>query len=244
MWFAVLIASVFATSVLSGVLGMAGGMILMAILVSMMSVPAAMIVHGAVQATSNGSRAWILRAHIRWRVLPPYLLGSAAALAVFTALTLVPDAGLVLVLVGVFAWLARLVPRLKGLDVERPATAVACGATVTAAQLFAGASGPLLDVFYLNASLDRYQVIASKAFTQTIGHLLKLAYYATLIGVAESLPWWLFVVAMATAVTGTRVGTRLLDRWRDEMFRSVSGWVILAIATVCVVKGVIELAAG
>ncbi len=244
MWFAVLIASVFATSVLSGVLGMAGGMILMAILVSMMSVPAAMIVHGAVQATSNGSRAWILRAHIRWRVLPPYLLGSAAALAVFKALTLVPDAGLVLVLVGVFAWLARLVPRLKGLDVERPATAVACGATVTAAQLFAGASGPLLDVFYLNASLDRYQVIASKAFTQTIGHLLKLAYYATLIGVAESLPWWLFVVAMATAVTGTRVGTRLLDRWRDEMFRSVSGWVILAIATVCVVKGVIELAAG
>ena len=177
MWLVFLLASVLATSVISGVLGMAGGMILMAILVSMMSVPGAMIVHGVVQATSNGSRAWFLRAHIRWRVLPPYLLGAAATLAAFTALTLVPEAGLVLVLVGIFPWLARIVPRLKGLDVERPATAVACGATVTAAQLFAGASGPLLDVFYLNSTMDRYQVVASKAFTQIIGHGLKLAYY-------------------------------------------------------------------
>lgn len=242
MWSTLLLASVFATSVLSGVLGMAGGMILMAILVYLMSVPAAMIIHGVVQATSNGSRAWFLRAHIRWRVLPPYLLGAAVTLAAFAALTLVPEAGLVLVLVGIFPWLARVVPRLQGLDVERPATAVACGATVTAAQLFAGASGPLLDVFYLNSSMDRYQVIASKAFTQTIGHGLKLAYYGTIIGVAETLPWWMFGAAMATAVAGTRVGTRLLGRLRDDVFRRVSGWVILAIAAVCVVKGGMELA--
>ena len=91
MWSTLLLASVFATSMLSGLLGMAGGMILMAILVSLMSVPGAMIVHGVVQATSNGSRAWFLRAHIRWRVLPPYLLGAAATLAAFTALTLHAD---------------------------------------------------------------------------------------------------------------------------------------------------------
>ena len=244
MGWTLLIASVFTTSVLSGVLGMAGGMILMAILVSMVSVSAAMIIHGVVQATSNGSRAWFLRAHIRWRVLPPYLLGALLTLTVFMALTLVPDAGLVLILVGIFPWLARIVPRLNGLDVERPAAAMACGATVTAAQLVAGASGPLLDVFYLNSSLNRYQVIASKAFTQTIGHLLKLAYYATFIGAAESLPWWTLVAAMATAVVGTRLGTRLLDRLHDDTFRRVSGWVILAIATFCVVKGGLELAGG
>lgn len=242
MWSMVLIVSVFATSVLSGVLGMAGGMILMAILVSMMSVSGAMIIHGVVQATANGSRAWFLRTHIRWRILPPYLLGAALPLAGFMALTLVPDTGLVLVLVGLFPWLARFVPRLKGLDVERPATAVACGATVTAAQLLAGASGPLLDVFYLNSSLDRYQIIASKAFTQTIGHLLKLAYYGTFIGAAETLPWWMFVGAMATAVAGTRLGTRLLDLLQDDTFRRVSGWVILAIAAFCVAKGGVELA--
>ena len=45
------------------------------------------------------------------------------------------------------------------------------GVVVSATQLLAGASGPLLDVFYLNTPLNRYQVIASKAITQTLGHV-------------------------------------------------------------------------
>ena len=40
---------------------------------------------------------------------------------------------------------ARLVPRLKGLDICSRPTAFLCGIVVTGAQLFAGASGPLLD---------------------------------------------------------------------------------------------------
>ena len=55
---------------------------------------------------------------------------------------------------------------------------------MTAAQLFAGASGPLLDFFYLHARLDRYQVVANKALTQTIGHMLKLVYYGGVMGVS------------------------------------------------------------
>ena len=74
-----LLVSVLATSAISGVLGMAGGMILMAILVSTVSVSAAMLIHGAVQATSNGSRAWFLRSHIQWHILPAYCLGAAVA---------------------------------------------------------------------------------------------------------------------------------------------------------------------
>ncbi len=81
-------------------------------------------------------------------------------------------------------WVALIVPKLNGLDVTHPATAVVCGTAVTAAQLFAGASGPLLDFFYLHARLDRYQVVANKALTQTIGHVLKLVYYGGVIGVS------------------------------------------------------------
>jgi uncharacterized membrane protein YfcA len=109
---------------------------------------------------------------------------------------------------------------------------------VTAAQLLAGASGPLLDMFYLNSTLTRHQVVASKAITQTLGHLLKLVYYGVLIGNADALPWWLYVAAMTVAVAGTRVGTRLLDKLADETFRRVSGWVILAIAAICMIQGV------
>ena len=72
-----ILASVLATSVLSGVLGMAGGIILMAILIAVMSVSGAMVVHGIVQGTANGSRAFFLRGHIVWRVMPFYVAGAA-----------------------------------------------------------------------------------------------------------------------------------------------------------------------
>ena len=235
---AIILLSVFATSILSGVLGMAGGMILMAVLVSTVSVASAMMIHGAVQATANGSRAWFLRTNIQWQILPSYLLGAVVALAVFAALTLVPDANLILILVGSFPFLARLVPHLRGLDVTRPLVAVNCGIVVTSAQLLAGVSGPLLDVFYLNSRLNRYQIIASKALTQTIGHLLKLVYYGLIIGVVDNVAAAFYLLAMTTAVIGTRLGTRLLDRVDDVRFRSISSYVILAIAALCIVRGI------
>ena len=241
MWLsALLLVSVLVTSILSGVLGMAGGMILMAILVSTVSVATAMMIHGVVQATSNGSRAWFLRSHVQWQILPAYLIGSGVALAGFMAFALVPDPGVVLILVGVFPWLARIVPNLKGLDINRPSTSFACGITVTSAQLIAGASGPLLDVFYLNSALSRHQIVASKALTQTLGHLIKLGYYGVFIGVVENMATWFYFAAMATAVLGARIGTRLLDKLEDDTFRRVSGWVILTIAGICVVSGVLK----
>ena len=70
----------------------------------------------------------------------------------------------------------RFAPRF-----ERPGEAVACGALVTAAHLLAGVSGPLLDVFFVRAELDRFEVIATKAVTQTAGHALKIVYFAVLV---------------------------------------------------------------
>ena len=233
----IIIGSVLATSILSGVLGMAGGMILMAILVSTLSVGSAMMLHGAVQAMANGSRSWFLRQHVQWQILPAYALGAVVTVAAFTALALVPDANLILILVGIMPFLARLVPHLRGLDVTHLPTAALCGLVVTAAQLFAGASGALLDVFYLNARLNRFEIIATKAFTQAAGHLLKLFYYGLIIGVTDSVATWVYVAAIATAVVGTRIGTKLLARFSDDGFRRVSGAVILLIGGACVLKG-------
>jgi uncharacterized membrane protein YfcA len=241
---ALILATVLITSVLSGILGMAGGMILMAVLVSVLSVGAAMMLHGAVQAVANGSRAWFLRTHIQWQILPAYLIGATLTVALFTLLTVLPDADLVLMGVGILPWLARAVPHLRGLNVTHQPTALACGVVVTAAQLFAGASGPLLDVFYLNSPLNRFQVIASKALTQAIGHVLKLVYYGLVVGVTDSVPLLLYGLAIATAVAGTRIGTRILGRFSDDRFRRLSGYAILAIATLCFLRGLEGLLGG
>lgn len=244
MLFALIVCSVFSTSVISGILGMAGGMILMAILVSTLSVANAMMLHGAVQASANGSRAWFLRSHIKWRLLPTYSIGAAASVALFTSLAFVPDPGIVLILVGLFPWVAQFTKGLQGLDITRPRTTITCGFIVTSAQLLAGASGPLLDVFYLKSSLTRHEIVANKALTQTLGHILKILYYGVIVAVTTTLPSWLFLAAIAATIAGTSVGTHLLNRWNDASFQRVSRLVIMTVATLCIVQGIWSIFGG
>ncbi len=243
MWIElVIVAAVVLTSLLSGVLGMAGGILLMAALVSLKPIAVAMIIHGVVQAVSNGSRAWLLRKHIVFQILPPYLLGAALSFGAFVSLTVVPNTAWVMIAIGGLPWLALVVPKLRGVDVTRPTTAAVCGATVTASQLFAGASGPLLNFFYLNTRLNRYQIVASKALTQTLGHLLKLTYYGGVIRVGDAGVNPVFLgCAVLAAVIGTRLGTRLLDRFGDGDFLRISEYVILAIGLYCIGDGLRRL---
>ena len=56
-----------ATAFLSGLFGMAGGLILIGVLLALMPLPTAMVLHAITQMASNGWRAFLWRAHIRWR---------------------------------------------------------------------------------------------------------------------------------------------------------------------------------
>ncbi|MGK0338243.1 MAG: hypothetical protein ACJAYE_001322 [Candidatus Azotimanducaceae bacterium] len=47
-----------------------------------------------------------------------------------------------------------------------------CGILVTTAQMLAGASGPLLDIFYVQSKLSRYETLGTKAITQTLGRFI------------------------------------------------------------------------
>ena len=213
----------------------------MAILITILPVTSAMILHGATQAMANGSRTYLLRKHLIWGLLPGYGLGAASAVAIATWLVLIPDPGVVLLAIGIFPWAAQWSNRLKGLNITQPLTTVACGFVVTFAQLIAGAAGPVLDVFYVNSGLGRQGIVANKALTQTIGHLLRILYYGVLISLTSQLPTWLFVASLVAAIFGTRVGTILLARWNDADFEKLSNRIILTVATICIFRGIYVL---
>ena len=235
--YVLIIITALATSILSGLVGMAGGVVLMAVLINLLPVSSAMVLHGITQFSANGARALILRKHLMWSLLPGYLGGAMLAVAAFSALLFVPDASVVLILIGLFPWLARLQPRFSVFNITRPTSSVICGLSVTSAQLLAGAAGPLLDLFYLNSGLGRETIVANKALTQTIGHLLRIIYYGAIISVATPIPNWLFLVAAIAAVAGTRLGTWLLSRWNDQRFQEVSSQIILVTGTICILQG-------
>ena len=125
-------------------------------------------------------------------------------LAGFAAVTLVPEPGVVLMLIGAFPWLARAMPANLVLDVRRPRHGILLRVRGhRRATPVPGPRGRCSMRFFLNSSLDRYQVVASKAFTQTLGHLAKIGYYGLLIGpVAETDiegPVWLIGAACLVA---------------------------------------------
>ena len=65
---------------------------------------------------------------------------------------------------------------------QRPAPRSPAGRSCTAARASCRACpGPLLDVFFVRAELDRFEVIATKAFTQVVGHVMKILYFAWLV---------------------------------------------------------------
>ena len=76
MTYVAILLSVFFTSLVSGLVGMAGGALLMAILVNILPVPSAMILHAITQLSSNSFRAFILREHLRPSFLFHYIIGA------------------------------------------------------------------------------------------------------------------------------------------------------------------------
>ncbi len=242
MLYVLLTLATFITSIISGVLSMAGGMILMGIFSFILSVPMAMVLHGLAQAFSNGSRVWLHRRHIRWNVLFPYTLGALIVLGTFSAFAFIPDVGLVFILIGSFPLLALVLPDSINLDMERKPVAFASGIVVTSAQMLAGASGPVLDIFYVKSRLTRHEILGTKAVTQTLGQVIKLVYYAVLLGTAsQDLPAWVFPAVIVAALAGNWIGKLVIERITDHQFKSAGRYIILVIGVIYIGKGGYEL---
>ena len=99
------------TSFLSGIFGMAGGMILIGILLVLMPVPEAMMLHGVTQMASNGWRGLLWWRHVRWSAVGAYVLGCAVALALWSFTRYVPSTPVALLMLGLTPFLVRLAPK-------------------------------------------------------------------------------------------------------------------------------------
>lgn len=219
--FAAIAVSVVTTSFISGILGMAGGMILMGILLALLPVPAAMMLHGVAQMAANGWRAWLWRHAVNWRVFRGFVLGALGVLAMFSLVQLSVGKSVAYLLLGTTPFIGWLLPRNFKLNVDRPWHPLICGVTCIAIQLLAGISGPLLDVFFVHSQMDRKQVVATKAIGQAFGHILKIFYFGMLLSTSPGVvEWWLAGACVALAVFGTTLSRKVLEAMTDANFRS------------------------
>lgn len=236
----VLIAlSVLATSFVSGVFGMAGGMVLIGILLLLLDVAPAMILFGVTQTASNGWRCLLWRAHIRWDIVWLYAIGSVLMFVLFRFIAFLPDKMTIYLGMGLMPFLVELLPHRLQPHIERRGAPLFCGALVMACQLLAGAAGNILDLFFNKSDLDRKAIVATKAATQTLAHILRVLYFGSLsMEALAELPWWIHLGCILLAFTGTSIATRVLNAMSDTNFKTWSRLIILAVSGLYILRGV------
>ena len=116
-----LAATAFATSVLSAIVGMAGGITLLAVMLLFFDPLVAIPLHGIVQLVSNSSRTVAQRSHVRWDIVWRYALPLLPLgwLGLLLAESISPDVARLII--GVFvlvatwrpAWMSRCLVLLR-----------------------------------------------------------------------------------------------------------------------------------
>ena len=236
-------ATVLATSFLSGIFGMAGGIILLGLLLLMLDVAPAMVIFGSTQMASNGWRSVLWRGYIRWDIFFGYLAGALTTFALMRFVDIVPGKPLIYLLLGLTPFALYLVPSRIFPDITTRGAPVLCGLIIMIPQLLAGAAGAMLDLFFQRSKLDRKTTVATKAVSQVAAHALRIGYYGQLEGAFDPrVPWWAYAGMMALAVCGTSLAAVVLHRMTDDGFRLWSKRIIMAVSTTYVARGLWLLA--
>ncbi len=242
-----LIGTAFVTAALSGVFGMAGGLVLMGALALVLPVQAAFVSHGILQLVANGWRAILHRRHVRWDIVGWYALASLIAAGVVSLLSFTPSKPLLFLLLGLVPGLTWLPQGWIKLDAGRPVQAFLSGLTVTGLNLTAGVAGPLLDIFFVRTELTRHAIVATKAATQMFAHLAKIAVYGAplvLSGGKGLPPAWVFALAIPLSMLGTFAGGAILDRMSDVNFKRWTRWIVTAVGVSYLIQAAQLFAAG
>lgn len=241
--FAILCLASLVTAAVSAVLGMAGGIMLLAVMLLFLEPALAIPIHALVQLTSNSSRTVIHARSVRRDLLLPYMVFLLPAGALTLPLVQYAPADSLRLGIGVFVLVAtwRKNWLLLGADPEklpiRPRFAL-LGAGAGAVGPLIGATGPFIAPFFLGIGLDRFELIGTKAACQAAGHLAKLLLFG-IAGFAFR-DYAGLMIGMATSViVGTWLGTRLLRRLDDERFTQLYKLTLTLVALRLVWSGLI-----
>lgn len=234
--------AVFFTSMLSGIFGMAGGLVLLWLLLLLFPATTAIAVHGVIQVVANGSRAWLSRHFIVWRIVAQVTCGVVAAAGLLLLVSYSPSTAVVSLLIGLMPILVWMPKRWFRFDAAKASHAVGCGVISGGLTIAAGLSGPLIDIFFVRSHMDRRQIVATKAMIQVASHGIKTLFYLGSALMLSAGQWSAILLAAPFAILGTHTGNRILVRLSDANFRAWTRWIVTAIGVFYFIQGVMLLA--
>jgi uncharacterized membrane protein YfcA len=227
---AALAAASLLTSALSAVVGMGGGIALLAVMAALLPASVVVPIHGVVQLFSNGTRALVMLRDINGKVFALYIVPSVAGVLLGARLYVGGELPWFRPAVGVFilGYLVtlRFQPKIGRFWLGWYAP---LGFVVGAFAALIGATGPLIAPFFLRDDLAPREIVATKAAIQITTHAAKIPAFL-LAGFAYREHVGLLGPLVVASIAGTLVGGKVLDRLSPVVFRRLFATVLVAVA--------------
>lgn len=209
----------FITSTIAGVVGIGGGMMLIAILPSFLPLNALIPVHGLTQMSSNISRAFFGYKEVQYQVIPKFLIGSFLGIALFASILSFISLEYVPLFIGVYILLSLWSEKFNE-KIKRYESYFLAGFFQTGLSIVVGATGPLTMTLLLKDFKDKDKVVATGAALMSITHILKVFVFIY-FGFVFFDYIGILIFMIIGAVLGSFVGTKLRNRIDGKKFELI-----------------------
>jgi len=197
----------FITSVIAGVIGFGGGMLLIAVLPLFLNPSLIIPIHGITQLASNSSRMIFSLKDVQWLLLPKFLAGSLVGVFIFGLMLSSVSTEYVPICIGLYIILNLWSIRFSKL-VKKYENYYLIGLLQTGLGLIVGATGPLSLAVLTKELKSKDEIIATSSMFMTISHLAKVPVFLA-IGVSLLDHLNLLIYMVLGSVIGSYIGTRI-----------------------------------
>ncbi len=209
----------FFTSTIAAVVGVGGGMLLIAILPIFLPINAIIPVHGVTQMSSNISRAFFGIKDVQFKVIPKFVLGSLLGITLFALILSYISLEYVPLFIGVYILLNIWSESFKNY-IKKYESYFMAGFFQTGLSVIVGATGPLTMTLLLKEYEDKNKVVATGAMLMSITHISKIFVFA-IFGFMffDYINVILFMVA--GAIAGSYFGTKIRNKIDGKKFINI-----------------------
>jgi uncharacterized membrane protein YfcA len=217
-----------ATSAVTAVTGIGGGMMLIAIMPGFLPAAAIVPVHAVVQLFANSSRAMFGWRFLRWEFVLAFIAGSILGGSIAAGIAREINLAYTPLFIAAYILFITWGPAPK-FNKPPPGEFVIIGALQTGLSMLVGATGPMSQAALMARGLQRDALVVSGALMTTFTHLTKVLLFA-LLGFSF-IEFWQVILGMSIAViVGALIGTRIRYQVPEALFRRILKWALTMLA--------------
>lgn len=236
--FWLLVCVSFLAAAMTAALSLGGGLLLIGVMSLVMPAAAIVPVHGVLLLGSNTGRAAVLHRFIDRKIVVSFATGAIFGAIVGGLIVTNLPTGMLRLFIAGFILFTQWGPKIS-LPTGRQAVRIT-GFFSVILSLFVGATGPFItSLLAAIPRFERRQLIGTAAGCLTVQHGLKVGVFG--LGGFQFVPWaGLIIVALLAGFAGTLMGTTLLGRMPEALFRRILKAVLTVMALLIAILTILE----